>query len=436
MKLTLILGGFVASSLIAPAALAQQAVPAVPAVQGQLGHPGEMFERDRNVSVIQRPRPEFETSGVRAGAFIFRPELHLALEYTDNVFATASSEQEDFVANINPKITLDSTWSRHSFSADASLLRREYFDFDDESVWNFNAGAVGRVDVVRDTFFQLSGNYAELTEPRTSAGAAGQAEEPIEYDTGTLNAAFERAVNRIKFLAAIDYSAFDYKDAPLFGGGVADQDFRDRNELTYTLRGDYAVSPDTALFARARFNEREYDLSPPAVALLRDSSGYVLDAGADFDLGGLARGEVALGYLEQDFDDPVQPDIDGLSVTGLLEWFPTQLTTVTFNAGRSANDSAVSGAAGFLGTNFGVQVDHELRRNVILTGRIALSEDDYEGIDRTDERFDVTASVTYLLNRHVGMKASVNHFEQDSEGAAGNQDYELNRFIVSLTYAL
>lgn len=408
-----------------------------PGAFGQAGNAGQgMFARDRNVSVMERPRPEYETRVIQAGAFVYKPQLNLALEYTDNVFAAASQEEEDFVAVINPQIAAQSTWSRHGFSADASVTRREYLDFTDESVWNYNVGALGQLDVVRDTFFTLGANYASLTEPRTSAGAAGQAAEPIEYDTGLVAAAFERTVNRVRVRGDVDYSTMDYDDAPLFGGGFAEQDFRDRDQIQYKLRGDYAISPDTALFARVKFNEREYDLSPPDVAVLRDSDGYTIEGGADFDLGGIARGAVAVGYMEQRFDSPVFQDIDGLSVDALVEWFPTQLTTVTFIASRGVQDAAIAGAAGYLNTNFTATVDHEVRRNVILSGTVQLSEDDYDGVDRLDERVNYEIAATYFLNRNLGLRASVNHFEQESSGAAGNQDYELNRVAVSLVWSM
>ena len=243
-------------------------------------------------------------------------------------------------------------------------------------------------------------------------------------------------MNRIRLQAGADWSTRDYDDAVLFGGGVADQDFRDRDQMLYQVRGDYAVSPDTALFARIKYNDRDYDLSPPSVPLLRDSKGYVAEVGADFDLGGVARGAVAVGYLEQDYESAAFSTIDGISVDALVEWFPTQLTTVTFRGGRSVEDAAIQGAAGYLSTNVSATVDHELRRNLIVSATVQLSEDDYDGIDRTDERFNAELAATYFLNRNIGVRASVNHFKQDSSGAVGNQDYEVNRVAVSLVWSL
>ena len=403
-----------------------------PAAIAQSDRAQSMFDRDRNVSVQQRPRPEYTAGGLQNGALLIYPELTLGLEYTDNVFGTSSNEETDLIAVIRPAVSFQTTWSRHSVSGDASATRREHFDFSDESVWNYTAGLGGELDINREAKLMAGSRYSSLTEPRTSAGAAGQAAEPIEYDTWTNYIGAERAAGRIKLQGRFDFNAFDYKDAPLFGGGIADQDFRDRDEYILTARGDYAASPDTAFFGRLRYNDREYDLAPPSVPLLRDSEGYTFDVGADFDIRGVARGIIGLGYTEQDYESAALPDIDGLSVDGLVEWFPTQLTTVTFSAARSVQDSAVVGSGGFFATSAGVNVDHELRRNLVVSAGVTLSEDDYSGIDRTDERLNVTAGVTYYVNRTVGVRASYSYLDQDSSGAAGNQDYTTNVIGLSL----
>ncbi|MEQ8405938.1 MAG: outer membrane beta-barrel protein [Oceanicaulis sp.] len=406
---------------------------AAPAVHGQAE---QFFARDRNVAVLERPRPEYDAPGVRSGAFIYRPSIELGLEYDDNIFATGAGEESDFIATLRPQINVESTWSRHEFTADAMVERRQYFDFSDESVWNATAGAAGRADIQRGFTVSAGGRYSKLTEDRSAAGLTSIAAEPIRYDAGAVFGELARESGRFRLTGRINLDTYDFDDAPLIGGGVGDQDFRDRDELAFTARADYAVTPDTALFARAVFNERDYDLAPPAVTFERGSSGYTFDAGADFDIGGVARGELALGYTEQDYDSAAFPDVDGLSVNAQVEWFPTQLTTVTLQGERSIRDSAIVNSGAFVATRASAQVDHELLRNLVITGRVNLGEDDYEGVDRTDDRFEVMASATYLANRNVGVRASLSRLDENSSGAAARPDFTENRFVVSLQFRL
>ncbi|MDZ4052043.1 MAG: outer membrane beta-barrel protein, partial [Phenylobacterium sp.] len=135
----------------------------------------------------------------------------------------------------------------------------------------------------------------------------------------------------------------------------------------------------------------------------------------------------------QEYDDPTLSDIDGFGARAQVEWFPTQLTTVTFTGSRTIEESASPGSAGYTSANLGVKVDHELMRNVILTGNVSKGKDDYQGITREDDRFNAGVGATYLLNRHVGVTLAYSHMDMDSSGVGG-QDFKVNK--VGATLAL
>ena len=119
------------------------------------------------------------------------------------------------------------------------------------------------------------------------------------------------------------------------------------------------------------------------------------------------------------------------SAPPLVEWFPTQLTTVTATGSRTIEDSAIIGSGGYLSTGVGLQIDHEFKRNVILGAALSYSEDDYEGIDRNDNRFSGTLSATYLVNRRLGVSLAASHMEQSSDGADAGSDFDVNRLMIS-----
>jgi hypothetical protein len=391
-----------------------------------------MFFRDRNASVKGRTRPEFQSEGIQNGAWIWDPELKVGVISHDNIFASAVNTQSDLIWTINPTLDVETTWSRHGIQAYASGLSHQYSDFSDESYWDSEFGASVHFDVARATKVEAGGAYASLTESRTRAGAANFAVSPVEFDTQAWFVGVETELSRTRFQARFDQAEYDFEDAALVGGGVLDQDFRDRKETFYTVRADYALSPDTAIFARYRHNERTYDLKPPNVARVRDSSGYIIDVGADFDIGGVARGQIGVGYNEQEYDDPTFGSIDGLGVDGLIEWFPTQLTTVTFAGSRHIEDSPIVGSGGFTSSAVSATVDHELRRNLVISASVSAGEDDFLGIDRVDERWGASASATWYVNRNVGAEAWIAYTDQDSIGTAGGQDFESTAVGVRL----
>lgn len=391
-----------------------------------------LFDRDRNTAVTERQHPGYTSEGIQRGAFLLRPGFALGVNRVSNVFASTSAAQDDVMIELTPSLGVQTTWSRHSLNAAGSVTRKQFFEFDNENVWNWELEGGGRLDITRDASLSAGLGHQSLTEARTEAGAASTTREPIAYTNSRAFVSGRNVVGRILVQGEVGLRTLDYDDQTLLGGGVADQDFRDYTRYEIMARSDYAISPDTALFGRLRLNERRYDLNPPDVALLRDSSGYTLDVGADFDILGIARGLVGIGYTSQAYDDVTLPDISGASVDGQLEWFPTQLTTVTFQASREVDEAPFSGSGGFFRTSTGARVDHELRRNVILSSGFDIVRDDYQDIDRIDDRVTVDIGATYVMNRWIGLRLSWRYVEQDRGGNAAGQGYSTNSLGFSL----
>lgn len=393
---------------------------------------GDLFARDRATSVRDRARPEYEALGVPAGTFTAYPRLQVDAQYSDNVFATSTNEQDDWTVRIKPEISLESGWSRHALGVYARADIARYRDFDTENFEDWSVGGNGRIDIVRGSHLAAGFDHSKLTEPRSAAGIGGGSAEPIEYSSTSGYVSGTQARGRTKLSARADIRTLDYDDGRTALGAVINQDDRDRTITSGALRGDLAISPATAVFAQVTGNNREYDSATSALLPKRDSSGYEALAGVNFEAGALARGEIAVGYIKQEFDAATYDDIDGFGARGSLEWFPTELTTVTATGSRTIEDAAIPGSGGFLSTALGVAVDHELLRNVLLAGSLSLSNDEYEGIDRTDDRKQASVGATYLVNRVVGVSVSATHLEQESDGAAAGPDYTVNTLMLSL----
>jgi hypothetical protein len=396
------------------------------------------FRRDRNISVRQRPHEGYEALGLRAGAFMVWPKLTSTVERTDNVYATATDEESDTVFHITPELNATSNWSRHSLSAYARAVINRFVDFETENTEDYSVGAVGRLDILRNAEANAGIDFSRLTEPRTSSSSPVNSAEPIQYELTSGYLSGSREFNRLRLSGRLDSRKFNYLNGETTTGTPVLQDDRDRTVNTAMARVDYAVSPDTALFFQVAANKRAYRLNNPPAALYpafvnRDSDGIEALVGANFEISALMRGELGVGYIKQQFDEAGFRDISGLGVRGQVEWFPTQLTTLTLTGSRTVEDAGIIGASGYLSSNIGAQVDYELLRNVILSGQVGYGEDDYRGIDRTDERVTAGVSATYLMNRNVGVTVGYSRFDQSSKGAGGGDDFTVNKVGATLT---
>jgi hypothetical protein len=307
-----------------------------------------------------------------------------------------------------------------------------YSDYDSEDTDDYGFGASGRLDVTRAANLLAGADFAHLAEPRTSSSAPASTVSPIEYDMASAYLAGSQTRGRVRFSARGDVRSFTYEDGRTIGGAVVEQGDRDRTISSVTGRTDVALSPATALFVQATGNSRDYDVASTPLNPARDSSGYEVLAGANFEVGALARGEVAAGYIQQEFDSPAFGDVSGLGARASIEYFPTQLTTLTTTVSRTVEDAAIVGAGGYLSSSIGLQADHELLRNVILGGQLTYAEDDYEGIDRTDERLSASLRATYLVNRRLGVSLAASSFKQTSSGTNEGVDFKVNRLMLSL----
>ena len=146
------------------------------------------------------------------------------------------------------------------------------------------------------------------------------------------------------------------------------------------------------------------------------------------------RGDIAVGYLNEDKDDDYFTDVDGLSVDGRMQWFPSRLTTVSFDAGRRVVDVGSYESPTAISTRFGARVDHELYRNIILSGYGGVTNFEYQEIDQEDDTLDFGVSGIYKMNKRVHLEAFLRRLSRDTSGsaAASSRDYDVNMVGVEL----
>ncbi len=401
------------------------------------GQGSDFFSRDKYESVRERVQPEFDPEPIRLGTFVVRSMGEAGLVSNDNVFATSGNEQSDIVARVGADVSGTTDWSVHALGFDASAYRNQYLDLSDESTTDLTARLRGRVDVTRA--FSVGGAvFAEdRAEPRTDFVNAFGADRPIKYTRTGVQVDADYQSDRVRWNNRLAMSEENYEDSEALGTGLnIDQDYRDRKVTEGRSRLSYAVSPNLAVFGQGTFGQSEYDTTQIFGGLprSRDSSGYTISGGVDFELTALVRGDIAVGYLNEDKDDDFFADVRGLSVDAQMEWFPTRLTTVNFNAGRRVVDTGAFDSPSVVETRFGAGVDHELRRNIILSGYAGISNYEYEEIDRKDDNLEFGAVATYKMNKRLHWEVFARNRDRDVSGTAvfGDPSYGQTQFGIGL----
>jgi len=382
------------------------------------------FDRDRYVSVTERAQPAYDAEPLRAGSFELFPELEAGVGTQTNLFATENDEVDDIVIIGAPSLRGRSTWSRHELNFDANVRHREFVDVGSQSTTAYGGSIGGRLDVSSSVDLTARARAGRTYEPRTAAAADPNSREPVEVDRvgGEFGATYQ--TGRLELSANAGFDEYDYGNAVLNDGTPFSQDFRDRDESKLHAKAAWAVNRDVAVFVEGAQIERDYGA---ATAAGRDSTGEIVRVGANFELPVLIRGNVSIGHQSFEFDDP-SFDIDGVSIDAEVQWFATQLVTLTAGASQSVEDPGLLATAGADVSSWMLRGDYEARRNLLLFAQANADKYDFEGIDREDDRVTAAIGATYKVNKNVWVETSYRHINQDSDV----QEFSDNRLMLAL----
>ncbi len=391
-----------------------------------------LFTREGEVGVLQRQRPEYGPPSIRLGSFDLQPSVTGTVLYDDNIFARPA-QASDAIFKLRPEFLLESDTSGPYLSLFGRAADSFYLDHSDEGTIDYAIGTNDRMEVARALGVGFGASYERDTEPRTSPSSPINAAEPVRFNVAKAYVGGVRQFNRVRLSLSANVRDFSYDDVAAIGGGSIVE--RDRSHLESSLdaKAEYAVTPAASLFVEAIGDRRDFRDELPG-APKRDSRGYDLTVGSDFEVTRLVRGEFQLGYLNQRYDDSRFPTVSGLSVRGYVQYFPVSVLTLGVYGSRSVQDAEVAGSSGYLQSVAKVQADYEFLRQLILSGQVQYENDDFRGVDRSDDLLSESLSAQYLINRSVGIVLAYSHVRQRSSGALRGVDYDDNRLSTSLIY--
>ncbi len=268
---------------------------------------------------------------------------------------------------------------------------------------------------------------------------------PTEYHVTGAYLAYVHELTRIGLRVDSTVTSYDFNSQFTQFGVLVPENDRDRIEYVVAPRVSYEFIPGYQAFVRAVGNLRQYNQQDQTLlhpdpgdfritnpSARRNSKGYELDAGTAIEVTRLVTAEVYVGFLHQDYEAQGQPgelfhNFNGPAFGGNLLWNVTPLTSLKGSFSQSvaettlviatptpANPFAEAAASGSRETNFQLTAEHELLRNVLLTGSVGYVRDAYSEINRTDNTFGGDIGARYLMNRNVRLTADVSYSKRDS----------------------
>lgn len=389
---------------------------------------------ERGETVTNRSRPELDALGVRAGSFLLYPRLGVQEAYDDNIFAADGDEKDDFITLVSPRFDLASDWNNHAFELHANAAIGRHAAETEEDFEDFSVGANGRLDITQRANLRTGVSYNRLHEGRESPDdvrrqGGSPPVEPTVFDVGSVFLTYQQWLGR--FLLELDGAAdqVDYDNVRTEDGGTINNDDRDRAIFAGGAKVGYEFIPGYTAFFRSVVDYRNYDNLDAFDQLDRDSDGYLIEVGTDLELG-ILFGELAIGYRSQGYDDPRLESIDGVAGQATVTWTPTGLTTVSAAFTREIVETTVDQSSGIFETAGRLVLDHELLRNLLLQARVSVTDDDYQGVDRSDTYVGAGFSANYLMNRYLRLDLQYDHLRADSD--AQGEDFVDNTITFGI----
>jgi len=383
------------------------------------------YNRGRNVSVAEQPRPDYTANGVNLGGVKLYPRVEAGAGATSNTYLTRDSGDSSLFLYQQGSARLNSQWSRHSLQISGTTTRREYLGESrrNENLWAVTAA--GRLDVQPSFKLEATINVSRQLQNLFSGEVTPTVAALSRYrrDYRLLRATYTQG--RVRAFATFDQANFHFSPVELRAGGELNQSSRDRLITRLTAQVEYARSPSVALFTQASVNRIKYDDPPELGSEKLGSKSIQVLGGVNVDIAGQIRGTVSLGYSVRDYDASIYETVSGLLGEVQLQTFPTQRLTFGFDARRSIEDITAGTVRPSIVTRASLSLDYELLRNMIIS-----ASGGYINQRRDGDTYRAAAGGRYLISRRMSIQSTASFSQR-----VANSVNEL-RIEASVAYQL
>lgn len=361
------------------------------------------------LAVAQSIRGDDERSGVRVGGFRIQPSINTGAEYDTNLFRENVNVNDSFILSVNPEVDIVSDWNRHGLRLSLGAEYGSFTNDFNDNYFDYDVELAGVLDISRTMRLTGSIGYLNGHEARGSDDIAetARAVEPTETNTLSISILGEGTFGRFLVAPFFDARFREFDDVDLqAGGGVLNNDDRDRIEFEAGVEVSYEVRSGFSAFLRPSYLDVNYADGIDDTGVNRDAEGYRVLAGMKVDLTRLIQASVGLGYTSFDYVSPALDDFSGFAVDVQGVWSVTPRLQLTFGASRSVAETTVAGASGAIQLGGQVGAEYSLLRNVVLRANAGFLNVDYDGANRTDNLFNAGFGVGWRVTRDLTVSPS------------------------------
>lgn len=392
------------------------------------------YSRDRNVSVLELPHPDYDPLGIRVGSFIANTSVTVSTGATDNVFTDNLNKKSDVFVVLEPYVRLGSDWSRHQLSFESAGDLRRYANqgLRDQNGWYANGR--GLVEVRDYLTLTADGQIARAFESPYSGDVATNVTVLSNYlrKYGALRATYTRGRTRI--VASYDRTSFAFNTIDFANGTSRAQSFRDRTMSRGAVLGEIGLDPTVSLFGQFSYDGIDYRQALVDGNPNRDSTGTNVIGGINFDVPGSMRGSIGIGYSIRDYKAAIYRNAKGLSAQIKVEFFPSPITTIGLTIQRQIQDASLGSSGAFTDNRVVVRADHLLLENLVLSASLEFARQQYAESARRVDVARLGSNARFQMTRSLSLGADLAYGKSSPAGASLGNPFNELRALFSVRF--
>lgn len=378
-------------------------------ILGLLAAPAFAQDITRTTAIEDLPRPGYEPRTIQTGGFVIEPMVEGNSRYDTNVFASPDNERSDVFFVLAPSVAARRNTGTSNLYTRAYANAFRYADYTSENITTFG----GIVDFRK----KLSGRdslaakivFDRTFERRSDPEAfIAQFRRPARINSAGTEVEFAHQSGRLGLVAGVGATKLDYLAA-------ADSD-RDMTTYTARLKGSVNLSERLAVFIQPFANRRDPRLRFDRFGVDRRATTYGATSGVAVQVANRLMGQVGVGLFRTNPGDLGLDSYTGVAANGQMTWRPRTRTAISFDLFRGDAATVRSGALGRIDTTFNLNLDQEVRHNLLLFASAGYRKIRYRGDFDVSQRYlTAETSARYLFNRHLWAELGGNWMDRASK---------------------
>ena len=375
-----------------------------------------------------------EPRNVRIGPVYIAPKVSAAARYVDNLFRLDDDKKSTWVTVYKPHVSAWLQDGNNTYSLSYQLEDSHYASSHDDDFTDQQANLDLHHEFNARNVVNVKGEYYDGHEERgtglTEGNIAQLIDEPVEYEYGLLDGdyTFGNRSSRGRIQLQASMVSYEYKNFREFTR------YRDRDADIYGATFFWKVFPRTDALLEVRVIENNYDRTDPgdsAGSLDSDEVNYLV--GLSWDATAKTTGSVKIGAYDREYDSSGRSDDDGFQWEVDLVWKPRTYSSVGINSRRVSQET--NGLGDFIDTReYALAWEHKWNLRSMTRLEFLFGDDDYSGVDRSDDRLELEASFSHEMRRWLDLGIGYRFEKRDSN--IGTLDYKQNLFFIEATLSL